>query len=96
VSLPTRLPKVGWRTPVNLAKADIVPTATTLLPQYASSADVESACAGFTADINARVHRATGRRPMEMLTAERPALHAIPDLPHTAAGPDARHHGHRS
>ena len=27
----------------------------------------------------------TGRRPVEMLTQERPALHAVPDLPHTAA-----------
>jgi hypothetical protein len=32
-----------------------------------------------------RWHRATGRRPIEMLNQERPALHAVPDLPHTAA-----------
>jgi hypothetical protein len=70
---------------VKLAKADIVPTETNLLPQYASFADVETACAVFVAEINSRVHRSTGRRPVEMLTQERPALHAVPDLPHTAA-----------
>ena len=46
---------------------------------------MEAACAAFVTDINARVHRTTGRRPVEMLTQERPALHAVPDLPHTAA-----------
>jgi hypothetical protein len=70
---------------VKLAKADIVPTETNLLPQYATFADVEAACAAFEVEINARVHRATGRRPVEMLNQERPALHAVPDLPHTAA-----------
>ncbi len=39
---------------VKLAKADIVPTETNLLPQYDSFADVEAACAGFTTEINAR------------------------------------------
>lgn len=74
---------------VKLAKADIVPTETNLLSEYDSFAQVEAACAAFTAEINARVHRATGRLPVEMLTAERPALHPIPDLPHTAVpGPD--------
>ena len=77
--------KGGVENAVKLAKADIVPTETNLLPQYATFADVEAACAGFTAEINARVHRSTGRRPVEMLTQERPALHAMPDLPHTAA-----------
>jgi transposase len=77
--------KGGVENAVKLAKADIVPTETNLLPQYDSFADVEAGCAGFTAEINARVHRATGRCPVEMLTAERPTLHAIPDLPHTAA-----------
>ena len=31
------------------------------------------------------LHRSTGRRPVEMLTQERTALHGVPDLPHTAA-----------
>lgn len=70
---------------VKPAKADIVPTETNLLAQYNSFAGVEAACAQFVADIDARVHRSTGRRPVKMLTAERPALHGVPDLPHTAA-----------
>jgi len=35
--------------------------------------------------VNTRGHRATGRVPAEMLAEERTRLHAIPDLPHTAA-----------
>ena len=77
--------KGGVENAVKLAKADIVPTETNLLPQYATFAEVEAACSVFVAEINARVHRATGRRPVEMLTQERTALHAVPDLPHTAA-----------
>ena len=55
--------KGGVENAVKLAKADIVPTETNLLPQYATFADVETACSVFIAEINARVHRATGRRP---------------------------------
>ena len=77
--------KGGVENAVKLAKADIVPTETNLLPQYGTFGDVEAACSQFVTEINARVHRTTGRRPVEMLTQERPALHAVPDLPHTAA-----------
>lgn len=70
---------------VKLAKADIVPTETNLLGQYGTFAEVEAACSAFVADINSRVHRSTGHRPAEMLDQERPALHGVPDLPHTAA-----------
>ena len=76
--------KGGVENAVKLAKADIVPTETNLLPQYATFADVEAACAAFVAEINARVHRTTGRRPAEMLIQERPALHAAP-ISRTAA-----------
>jgi hypothetical protein len=58
---------------VKLAKADIAPTETNLLPQYGTFTDVDDACAAFVAQINARLHRTTGRRPIEMLTQERPA-----------------------
>jgi hypothetical protein len=77
--------KGGVENAVKLAKADIVPTETNLLPQYGSFSEVEAACAAFTDEINARVHRTTGRVPLEMLSEERPRLHAVPDLPHTAA-----------
>jgi hypothetical protein len=77
--------KGGVENAVKLAKADIVPTETNLLPQYASFAEVEAACSNFMGQVNARVHRATHRIPAEMLTEERPRLHQVPDLPHTAA-----------
>ena len=77
--------KGGVENAVKLAKADIVPTETNLLPQYGTFSEVEAACSAFGVEINSRVHRTTGRRPVEMLNQERPALHAVPDLPHTAA-----------
>jgi Integrase core domain len=77
--------KGGVENAVKLARDDIVTTETNLLPQYATFADVETACSQFVTEINSRVHRTTGRRPVEMLNQERPALHAVPDLPHTAA-----------
>lgn len=70
---------------VKLAKADIVPTETNLPARYDSFAEVEAACAAFTEQLNARVHRTTRRVPAEMLAEERPQLHPVPDLPHTAA-----------
>lgn len=77
--------KGGVENAVKLAKADVVPTDTNLLTQYDSFAEVEAACAAFTDQINTRVHRTTRRVPAEMLTEERPRLHPVPDLPHTAA-----------
>jgi hypothetical protein len=77
--------KGGVENAVKLAKADIVPTETNLLPQYGTFAELEQACSAFVTEINARMHRATGRRPVEMLAQERTALHGVPDLPHTAA-----------
>jgi hypothetical protein len=77
--------KGGVENAVKLAKADIVPTETNLLPRYATFAELETACSAFVVEINSRVHRSTGRRPVEMLNQERTALHGVPDLPHTAA-----------
>ena len=77
--------KGGSESSVKLAKADIVPTETNLLPEYDTFAQVERACARFTSEINARVHRVTRRTPVSMLIEEQPRLHQIPDLPHTAA-----------
>ena len=77
--------KGGVENAVKLAKDDIVPKETNLRPVYESFAAVEAACAQFTATVNARNHRGTGRRPVDMLAEERRVLHAIPELPHTAA-----------
>ncbi|WP_308221062.1 IS21 family transposase [Gordonia sp. ABSL49_1] len=75
--------KGGVENAVKLAKADIVPTDTNLLDAYESFTQVQAACEQFMAQINDREHRATGRRPVEMLAEERQRLHPIPDMPHT-------------
>jgi hypothetical protein len=44
---------------VKVAKADIVPKDTNLLPEYATFAEVEAACDAFMDHVNGREHRAT-------------------------------------
>jgi len=56
--------KGGVENAVKLAKADIVPTETNLLPEYGSFVEVETACAAFMDQVNTRVHRATRRIPV--------------------------------
>ena len=77
--------KGGSEATVRVAKADLVPTDANLLPGYADWAALEAACEAFCDDINARVHRVTRRRPVEMLAEERQRLHRLPDHPFTAA-----------
>lgn len=77
--------KGGVESSVKLAKADIVPKATNLRPEYASFADVEAACDAFMDQVNNREHRATRRKPAAMLEEEQSRLHRIPDTAHTVA-----------
>ncbi len=77
--------KGGVESSVKLAKADIVPKATNLRPEYASFADVEAACDAFMDEVNNREHRATRRKPAAMLEEEQRRLHRIPDTAHTIA-----------
>ncbi|GLB69585.1 IS21 family transposase [Arthrobacter mangrovi] len=77
--------KGGVENAVKVAKADLVPKETNLLPQYASFAELEQACRDFMVMVNSREHRTTRRRPLDMLTDERPALHRVPDTAHTVA-----------
>jgi transposase len=77
--------KGGAENTVKIAKADLVPKDTNLLPQYASFAELEAACRMFMAQVNGRVHRVTRRVPAEMLEAERARLHPVPEQPHTVA-----------
>jgi hypothetical protein len=55
-----------------------------LLPGYTSWAELVDACDAFTAEVNARAHRATRRAPVEMLTEEHQHLHRLPDVGYTA------------
>ena len=77
--------KGGVEASVKLAKADLVPTETNLLPAYDSFAELETACAEFVTMINARAHRVTRRPPVEMWAEEQARLHRVPDEPHTVA-----------
>ena len=77
--------KGGSESTVKLAKADLVPTDTNLLEQYASFADLEAACEAFCHEVNTREHRVTRRAPVDMLAEERQRLHPLPAAPHTVA-----------
>lgn len=77
--------KGGSESTVKVAKADLVPTSANLLPAYASFGDLAAACVAFCAQVNARVHRETGRRPDDLLAIERAHLHVLPIEPYTAA-----------
>ena len=77
--------KGGSESSVKIAKADLVPKDTNLLPAYESFAQLEAACEAFCEQVNARTHRVTRRAPAEMLAQERAALHPLPASPHTIA-----------
>lgn len=77
--------KGGVENAVKVAKADIVPKDTNLLPAYGSFKEVEAACEEFMAYINAREHRATKRKPAAMLAEEVLRLHRVPDAAHTVS-----------
>lgn len=76
--------KGGSEATVRIAKADLVPTETNLRPEYASFAELETACAAFCAMVNERPHRVTCRPPVDMLAEERAHLHPLPTVPFTA------------
>jgi hypothetical protein len=75
--------KGGSESTVKLAKADLVPKDTNLLPEYGSFAELDAACAAFCEQVNARVHRVTRRAPVEMLVEEQARLHRLPVVAHT-------------
>jgi transposase len=77
--------KGGSEATVRIAKADLVPTAANLRVGYDSFAELAGACEAFCAEVNGRVHRETGRVPVEALVAERARLHPLPVAPFTAA-----------
>ena len=77
--------KGGSEATVRVAKADLVPRDTNLLPAYGSFAELEVACGQFCEMVNARPHRVTRRPPVEMLAEERTRLHPLPEHPYTVA-----------
>jgi len=77
--------KGGSESTVKLAKADLVPKGTNLLPAYGSLAELEAACAAFCEQVNTRIHRITRRAPLDMLAEEQARLHRLPMVAHTVA-----------
>ncbi len=82
--------KGGAEATVRIAKADLVPTDTNLLPAYGSFAEVADACERFTAEVNGRAHRVTRRAPVEALVEEQQHLHRLPEVGYTAAFGETR------
>ena len=62
--------KGGSESTVKIAKADLVPTEANLLDEYASFADLRTACDAFCDEVNAREHRETRRPPIELPRSE--------------------------
>ncbi len=97
VTIATCLPadpesKGGSEATVRIAKADLVPTAANLLPEYES---FRAARGGLreaaTVRFNTRVHAVTGEKPAVRLVRELEVLHRVPAEPYTAAfGRDPR------
>ncbi|MDN5769042.1 MAG: IS21 family transposase [Humibacillus sp.] len=83
--------KGGSESSVKIAKADLVPKDTNLLPAYGTFGELEAACEAFCEQVNTRVHRVTRRAPNEMLEQERARLHRLPADPHTVTFGVTRH-----
>ena len=77
--------KGGTESSVKISKADLVPTDTNLLEEYATFAELEVACEAFCEKVNTRAHRVTKRPPVAMLAEERARLHPVPTTAHTVA-----------
>jgi len=95
VSIVTCVPydpesKGGSESSVKVAKADLVPTEYNLNEDYGSFAALEEACGTLMATLNGRTHSVTRQVPAEMLAAEQPQLHPVPDTPYTVAFGESR------
>lgn len=82
--------KGGSESTVKLAKANLVPTEYNLREHYSCFTELAAACEEVAGRLNARVHAVTRAVPAEAVVAERPALHAIPEAPYTAAFGESR------
>lgn len=77
--------KGGAEATVRISKADLVPTAANLLPDYGSFAELVAACEVFCEEVNARVHRETMRIPGHGLLVEQKRMHPLPVEPFSTA-----------
>lgn len=77
--------KGGSEATVRIAKADLVPTAANLLPQYGSFTELAEACLAVMDEVNHRIHRETMRIPAHALLVEQTRMHPLPEQPFTMA-----------
>ncbi len=77
--------KGGSEATVRIAKADLVPTSANLRDDYHSFAELRAETAVWCEQVNERVHRETGRAPVDMLAEEQARLHPVPRDPYVAA-----------
>ncbi|WP_089303580.1 Mu transposase domain-containing protein, partial [Haloechinothrix alba] len=77
--------KGGSESTVRIAKADLVPASANLRGEYASFAELATACRTFCDEVNGRPHRETGRIPAEALADEQSRLHPVVEQPYAAA-----------
>jgi hypothetical protein len=77
--------KGGSEATVKIAKADLVPTTANLRESYHSFAELRAETAVWCESVNARLHRETGRAPIDMLAEEQARLHPVPRDPYVAA-----------
>lgn len=82
--------KGGVEATVKIAKADLVPTDTNLLPSYETFDDLRKACRDFMQKVNDRPHKETRRAPSEMIIEERSRLHPLPSQPYAGAFGETR------
>lgn len=82
--------KGGAESTVKLAKADLVPTGANLVEGYESWAELVDACEAFMVEVNDREHRATRRRPVDLLAEEQSRLHRLAERPYTAVFGETR------
>jgi len=95
VSIVTCVPydpesKGGSEATVRVAKADLVPTETNLLPAYTNWDELVQACIWAMAVFNTRLHKEIAAVPAERVLLEREHLHQFPDEPYTAAFGETR------
>ena len=79
-------PRAAARPPSGSPRPAWAATPANLLPSYSSFADLDQACGSFCAEVNARPHRATRRRPrLTCPPGSSAGLHPVPVVPFTAA-----------
>lgn len=77
--------KGGTEATVKIAKADLVPAAANLLPDYPGFGELEEDCQAWCSRVNGRVHRESAAIPDHRLAAERQHLHPLPGEPYVLA-----------